>query len=84
MQNIDCNQSEEDRSSIEHVEIPLGGNNLTVPAVCEFDGSVNRPMVGYVSPIIGVPRRYKNLMTTRNVLVPIPTRRSLVGCGTRT
>ena len=43
MENIDCNDGEKDGSGIEGVEIPLSGDDPTVPTVCEFDRSVNRP-----------------------------------------
>ena len=43
MENIDCNDGEKDWSGIEGVKIPLSGDDPTVPTVCEFDRSVNRP-----------------------------------------
>ena len=83
MEKIECNQGEKDGSSIEGVEIPLSGDDSTVPAVCEFDRSVNRPKHDDVREMIGAFKRSTNLMTTRKVLILIPVRRSLVGCGTR-
>jgi len=83
MEKIDGNQSEKDGSRIEGVEIPLSGDDPTVPAVCEFDRSVNRPKHDDVSEIMGVLKKSTNLMTTRNVLILIPMRRSLIGRGTR-
>lgn len=84
MEKIDCNHSEKDRGGIEGVEIPLSGDDPTVPAVCEFDRSVDRSTHVNVSEIMGASKRTANLMTTRNVLIPIPMRRSLMDCGIRT
>lgn len=84
MEKIDCNHGEKDGGGIEDVEIPLSGDDLTVPAVCEFNRSVNRPKYDDVNRVMGTPMRCTNLTTTKNVLIPIPTRRSLVGCETRT
>lgn len=80
MVHIDCYYSKEDGSSIEHVEVPLCGDDLTVPTVCEFDSPVNRPADGFVSGFIGARKRYTNLMTIRNVEMPIPMSRCLKGC----
>ena len=40
MEKVHCNHGKEDGSSIECVEVPLGGDDFTVPAVCKFDRSV--------------------------------------------
>ena len=82
MKNIDRHHSKEDGSSIENVEVPLGGDDRTVPTVCEFDSSVNRPRHGHISAAMGARKRHTNLITTMNVEIPIPMRRSLIGGGT--
>lgn len=57
MEKIECNHGEKDGSGIESVEIPLSGDDPTVPAICEFDRSVNRPKHDDISEIMGAFKR---------------------------
>jgi hypothetical protein len=82
VENIDCYHRKEDGSSIEYVKVPLCGDDLTVPTVRKFDSPVNRPADGSVSAVIRARKRYTNLMTIRDVEIPIPMRRYLKGCET--
>ena len=84
MEDVDCHHSKDNGSSIEHVEVPLGGDDPTIPAICEFDRSVNRPAHTYVSIVMIVSKSSTNLITTRDVLIPIPIKRSPTGFDIRT